>query len=101
MNGLPDQAFPTEENRPMHSTSKGFEPALDISPEKRASIQDFVASLADWSGTVFSLGLLPVKPTNRPESSHPRAMNNEGYNYAHAWLKLLVQDSAPMKFSRP
>ena len=40
-------------------------------------------------------------PTNRPESSHPRAMYNEGYNYAHAWLKLLVQDSAPMKFNRP
>ncbi len=48
MNGLPDQAFPTEENRPMHSSSKGFEPALDISPEKRASIQDFVSSLADF-----------------------------------------------------
>ena len=44
MNGLPDQAFPTEENRPMHSSSKGFEPALDISPEKRACI--------DWRGQV-------------------------------------------------
>ena len=63
--GLPDQAFPTEKNRPMHSSSKGFEPALEISPEKRACVDDPIN--CRLVGKPY-LGITSRLPLNRPES---------------------------------